>query len=176
MNWDDFIRRLTRRLEVDEELRLDVARELRCHLEDSAAEFRAAGLSPEEAAASAVKALGDERELAEQLWEANRSRIRLRGVLRWTARATLLPAAAVVVLVLFTYLVGIAGYFRELGGRGGWGSEPGWPMGLLGKLVCDPRRAAADRRPAPGCWTATPMPRRPSSGPSPSSTAGRMIR
>lgn len=47
--WDDLIGRLTRRLEVDEELRLDVARELHGHLEDSASEFRAAGQSDAEA-------------------------------------------------------------------------------------------------------------------------------
>ncbi|MCJ7543509.1 MAG: permease prefix domain 1-containing protein, partial [Phycisphaerae bacterium] len=147
--WDQLIARLTQPLEVDQELRLDVARELRCHLEDSAAEFRAAGESPTEAAARAAKALGNEEELTEQLWEANRARIRLRGVLRWTARVTLLPAAVIVVLVLFTYLVGITAYVHALGRGGGWGSGAGWPMGPLGKLVCDPRagiRLTEDQR------------------------------
>ena len=136
--WDDLIGRLTRRLEVDEELRLDVARELHGHLEDSASEFRAAGQSDAEAAASAAKALGDEEELAEELWQANRGRIRLRGVLRWTARATLLPAAVAIVLLLFTYLVGINGFYRAFGGGSWIGRTPGWAMGPLGKLVCDP--------------------------------------
>jgi hypothetical protein len=136
--WGDLIQRLTRRLEVDEELRLDVARELHGHLEDSASQFRAAGQSEAEAAASAAKALGDEGELAEQLWQANRPRIRLRGVLRWTARVTLLPAAAVVTLVLVTYLLGIGGYVRAFSRGNWWGTGPGWPMGPLGELVCDP--------------------------------------
>jgi hypothetical protein len=139
--WDDLLGRLTRRLEVDEELRLDVARELATHLEDSAAEFRAAEMSEEQAAASAAKALGDENELAEQLWQANRQRIRVRGLLRWTARVTLAPVAMVIVLVLFTYLVGVTGFLRGLTwNEGSWIPDrgSGWPMGPLGRLVCDP--------------------------------------
>ncbi len=136
--WDDLIGRLTRRLEVDEELRLDVARELRCHLEDSAAEFRTAGQSDAQAAASAAKALGEEAELTEQLWQANRGRIRVRGVLRWTARVTLLPAAVLVTLLLFAYLLGLSGYIRAFSRGRGWDGRGGWPLGPVGKLVCDP--------------------------------------
>jgi len=135
--WNDLVGRLTRRLAVDEELRLDVARELRCHLEDSTAEFRAAGQDDKQAAASAIKALGDEKELAEQLWQANRRRIRLRGVLRWTARATLAPLAVVVVLVFLVSSAGIVMIYQSLGEIGG-GKIIGWPLAGLGRLVCDP--------------------------------------
>ncbi|KKM06384.1 hypothetical protein LCGC14_1744550, partial [marine sediment metagenome] len=105
--WDELLGRLTNRLSVDPELRLDVAAELRAHLEDSAGEFRRAGQNEAEAADSAAAALGDEAELAEQLWQANRARIRLRGVFRWTARAALIPAAIVVIgAVMFGLAVG----------------------------------------------------------------------
>ena len=138
--WDDLIGRLTQRLEVDEELRLDVARELR--LPPGRLRLGVPRRRPEptaEAAASAAKALGDEGELAEQLWQANRGRIRLRGVLRWTARVTLLPAAVLVTLLLFAYLLGISGYVHAFSAGGGGGDGgPGWPMGPLGRLVCDP--------------------------------------
>ena len=106
--WDALIHRLTEPLGVDPELRMDVARELRCHLEDSATEFRRAGQSAEEATASAAAALGDPDELTRQLWQANRRRLRLRGLARWAARATLMPAAAVVIVAMVVALVGSA--------------------------------------------------------------------
>jgi hypothetical protein len=103
--FDEVTERLTLRLRIDPELRMDVSHELRTHLEDAAAEFRGAGQGEEEAAASAVKALGEERELGEMLWQANRRRIRFRQAAKWAARVTLLPGAlAVVVLLLTTFL------------------------------------------------------------------------
>lgn len=97
---DDLIDRLTHRLRVDPELRMDVANELRAHLEDSEADFLAAGDTPDQAAANASKALGDESDLASQLWQANRSRIRLRRVCKWAARVALVPGAILVTLAL----------------------------------------------------------------------------
>ncbi|MDY7011766.1 MAG: permease prefix domain 1-containing protein, partial [Planctomycetota bacterium] len=105
--FDELVNLLTDRLRVDPELRLDVAEELRAHLEDSAAEFRQAGQSDEQAAASAAKALGDPQQLADDLWRANRRRIRIRGVLRWIARAALIPGAVCVVLAIGAGLSGI---------------------------------------------------------------------
>jgi hypothetical protein len=104
--WEQLIARLTDRLRVDEELRLDVARELRTHLEDSAAEFRRAGEAEEQAAVSAARALGDANVLAEQLWQANRRRLRIRGVLRWAAQVALVPIAIIVTLVLMAGMRG----------------------------------------------------------------------
>ncbi len=98
--WDELVDLLTDRLRVDPELRLDVAEELRAHLEDSAAEFRRAGQSDEEAAASAAKSLGDPQQLADELWQANRRRIRVRGVIRWSARAALVPGAILVIIAI----------------------------------------------------------------------------
>ena len=97
---DDLIRRLTERLSVDRELQLDVAAELESHLEESAEEFRQAGQDEAEAADNAAKALGDPAELAEHLWAANKSRMRIRGVLRWSARLALVPAAIVTIILL----------------------------------------------------------------------------
>ncbi|KPK85003.1 MAG: hypothetical protein AMJ81_04385 [Phycisphaerae bacterium SM23_33] len=122
--WEELVAQLTDRLRVDPELRMDVAQELRAHLEDSAAEFRQAGQSDEEASASAARALGDPQELSEQLWQANRRRIRIRGVCRWAAQVALLPAAILVIAALV------------LGARGGYslGLDPhgrfSWPSDL----------------------------------------------
>ena len=108
-HYDKLITRLTDRLEVDPELQMDVAQELRGHLEDSAAEFRQAGLTDEQAETEAAKALGDPDELSGQLWEANRNRLRIRGLLRWGARVTLIPAAmAVIVYLIFSIGIGFS--------------------------------------------------------------------
>ena len=109
--WEPLIARLTDRLGVDAELQLDVAQELRAHLEDSAAEFRGAGQDEDEAAANAARALGDEHALAEQLWQANRARMRFRGALRWAARLSLVPGAVAVVVIIAFGVLG--GYFAE---------------------------------------------------------------
>jgi hypothetical protein len=114
--WNELIARLTERLTADEELRLDVARELRSHLEDSADEFRRAGESPEQAAASAERALGNLDELAEQLWQANRKRMRLRGVLRWAAQTALVPLAILVILALIGEMTGRYPDYSEIPG------------------------------------------------------------
>ena len=100
MVWDELIAHLTERLRIDPELQLEVAQELRDHLEDSAAEFRQAGQDEAEAAASAAKALGEPDKLADDLWLANRRRIRLRRVLRRVARSTLVPGAIIVLLAI----------------------------------------------------------------------------
>ena len=111
--WDDLLRRLTRRLGGDRELQLDIQQELRTHLEDTAAEFRDAGENDEAAAKLAMKALGDAEELEADLWRANRFRMRLRGLLWWAARATLIPAAVAVLLWLpWSMTDGVAGWSR----------------------------------------------------------------
>lgn len=104
--WDETIARLTERLGVDPELQRDVGRELRGHLEDSAAEFRRAGQSEAEAQASAVRALGDVASLSEDLWRANRRRMSCRGVARWTAQIATVPAAIAVVAMIVLGLIG----------------------------------------------------------------------
>jgi multisubunit Na+/H+ antiporter MnhB subunit len=94
---DDYVEAVTRRLRADAELHMDIAHEVRAHLEDAAAEAREGGLSEEDAAEQALKAFGDEEEVSDGLWRANRRRMRMRAVIRWAARLTLVPG-----LVLLT--------------------------------------------------------------------------
>ncbi|QDU71198.1 permease prefix domain 1-containing protein [Mucisphaera calidilacus] len=96
----DLVQRVTQRLGVDRELRMEVASELEDHLEDSEAEFLRAGESPEQARDSAVRAFGDEAEIAEGLWEANRGRMKWRSVMTWTVRMTLMPAAVLLMIIV----------------------------------------------------------------------------
>ena len=91
---------LTKSLRADTEVRMDVANELRAHLEDTAAELRLTGFSEQNATEQAIKALGDLEDLQRQLWDANRRRIRIRQAVKWAARVTLIPAALVVLSVL----------------------------------------------------------------------------
>lgn len=97
---EQLIARLTDRLAGDPELQADVARELQTHLEDAAEEFREAGLDEQQAQQQAAKAMGDPEEISQQLFQANRGRMRFRAIARWAASLALLPAAAVVVVVL----------------------------------------------------------------------------
>ena len=107
--FEDLLGRLTHRLRVDPELQMEVAHELRAHLEDAVAECRAAGMTEEQALSTAVKAMGNEAEIAEQLWQANRQRVRVRKVVQWAAGATLMPAAiAVSVTVAWGAIVSVA--------------------------------------------------------------------
>lgn len=110
--FDEVVDRLTHRLRIDPELHMDVAAELRTHLEEAEAEFVESGRSPEQAASDAVRALGDVDQLADMLWQANRRRIRLRGVAKWAARVTLLPAALAATALLG---LGMPGTLREVG-------------------------------------------------------------
>ncbi len=98
--FDTLLDQATHRLRIDPELQQEVRHELLTHLEDSAAEYQAAGATEQESAEQAVKAFGDADILSDQLFTANRRRIRLRQVAKWTMRAILPPAAAVIAVSL----------------------------------------------------------------------------
>jgi hypothetical protein len=94
----------TSRLGSDSDLRLEIAQELHGHLQDSAAEYRAAGLTEAEAQAKAAEAMGDPIALADQLWQANRGRIRRRAIAAWAFGVL---AAPVGVAVCFSLVWGV---------------------------------------------------------------------
>jgi hypothetical protein len=112
--FDEVVDRLTHRLRVDPELRMDVSHELTTHLEDSAEEFRKAGYDETEAIATALKALGDETELSQQLWLANRGRMRVRQVVKWSARILLIPLSIVMIFVGLTGFSSIISFFQNI--------------------------------------------------------------
>ncbi len=100
---DDYIEAVTRRLRPDPELHWDIGREVRAHLEDAADEARGRGLSEGEALDAALEKFGDAEEVSEQLWQANRGRMRFRAVVKWACRAALLPGAIALGLVLLRF-------------------------------------------------------------------------
>jgi hypothetical protein len=98
--FDPLLEKATHRLRIDPELQQEVRHELLTHLEDSAAESQSAGATQQEAAEQAIKSFGDPDTLSDQLFSANRRRIRFRQVAKWTLRAVLPPAAAVIAVSL----------------------------------------------------------------------------
>jgi len=102
--FDDYIAAVTRRLRPDAELHMEIAHEVRTHLEDAAAAAHKRGLDDDASQTEALRAFGNADEVATALFAANRRRMRLRAVLKWAARATLLPA----VLLVTVFVVGAA--------------------------------------------------------------------
>ncbi|MCC7407453.1 MAG: hypothetical protein IT442_05240 [Phycisphaeraceae bacterium] len=146
--FDDLIARATAKLGMDGELRLEIGRELRGHLEDSAAEYEAGGYSSERAVEEAVKRLGDPGELAEELWRANRGRLRVRAVVKWAAQILLVPAAVVVAVWALAYpwyaFIQLR-YASSTGGMAVWPvmvaidqSVPNWIGAVVRSAVGDP--------------------------------------
>ena len=118
-DWNDLLDRLTHPLRIDPELRREISRELLGHLEDSKAQFIDAGMTEPDARAAAIKAMGDEKEVAGQLWQANRRRVRVRRAVKWAAGVTLMPAsAAVAVSMAWGAIVSIAVLLTAIGSSG----------------------------------------------------------
>jgi len=85
-------------LKADRELFLDVKQELQSHLEDKARYFTGQGHSQEESAELARKSFGSPLDLAAELLDANRRRMKLRSLLRLTFGALVVPVAVVLAL------------------------------------------------------------------------------
>jgi hypothetical protein len=109
---DDYIQGVTERLRPDPELHMDVAHEVRTHLEEAAADARTRGLGEEDSIEAALKAFGDVSVIAQQMWQANRGRMRARALTKWAARSALLPAALLVTALLATADWGLLAWLR----------------------------------------------------------------
>jgi hypothetical protein len=88
----------TEGLKDDTELRLDVRQELVSHIEESVADCREDGMSEEQSVAEGVKAFGPATDIAAELVSANRSRMRIRQLVRLAMRALIVPASLMVAL------------------------------------------------------------------------------
>jgi len=92
---EHLIEDVTSGLRDDPELRLDVRAELGTHLEQTARAFREEGKDEGESVAEAVKVFGAPADLAGELLDANKRRMKLRALARLAIRALLIPAAFV---------------------------------------------------------------------------------
>jgi hypothetical protein len=106
---DDLVQAVTYRFGPDAELQREIARELRAHLEDAVAAARAGGMDEARAEETALRAFGDPEEIGEKLWQANRRRMRLRAVAKWTGRLVLMPAGILLAVWLCAAMVELAG-------------------------------------------------------------------
>ena len=88
----------TEGLKDDTELRLDVKQELVSHIEESIAACRERGMDKEQSVSESVKAFGPATDIAAELVSANRSRMRIRQLIRLAMRALVVPASLAVVL------------------------------------------------------------------------------
>jgi hypothetical protein len=149
-DWNDLLDRLTHPLRMDPELRREISRELLGHLEDSKAQFLDAGMTESDARAAAMKAMGDEKEVAEQLWQANRRRVRVRRAVKWAAGVTLMPAsAAIAVSMAWGAIVSIAMLLGTTGGVAGFMSSSisdRFSRHAVAELPADARAVLSDGR------------------------------
>ncbi len=145
---ESFLDAATAPLKIDPDLALEVRQELRTHLEESAADFRRAGHTDAEAIALAKGVMGDEKNLADQLWKANRRRIRFRAAALWSARLLLPPATvALIILLAYNAAVSWALAYHTLGNSQFWIVPPrhreiaeGYRAAILANAPADVRR------------------------------------
>src|SRR5687768_13202615 len=118
---DALLDRVTDRFKLDPELRLEIRHELRTHLEEAAAEHTEAGLDGPAAEQAALRSFGDEGAVADQLWAANRRRVRARRIAILAARFGIMPGAVAVALgtawVAVTTLLVVLGVLSGMMGR-----------------------------------------------------------
>ena len=88
-------------LKDDPELRLDVRAELLSHMREREEEYRAAGRAEDESAELAIKSFGSPLDIADELVEANKSRMKLRALARMFMRTLLAPAAVLIAICAF---------------------------------------------------------------------------
>ena len=92
------IEEMTSVLKADEELRQDVSHELSTHFEDSKAAFLEEGKTENESDALALRAFGEPTQVAEQLADSNRGRMKTRAALRMFLGRILVPLSLLVAL------------------------------------------------------------------------------
>jgi len=114
--------RVTEKLQRDPELRQEVRHELLTHLDECAQEFLAAGLTDREAHSKAIESFGNEDEVANRLYQANRQRMKVRTAVRWAGRIGLAPVAVAVLAPLTVTTVAsvltvlaVLGFFSGMG-------------------------------------------------------------
>ena len=132
----DFIAKITEKLRHDRELRLDISHELQTHLDEAIDEYKASDYDEEAAITQAIKDMGDAEELADDLWQSNRFRMKLRAWCWWIARLSLWPAC---VLVTFGFIITGLSHVGMLQHSGEYGEVPDTgrfnPIHLTSKLI-----------------------------------------
>jgi hypothetical protein len=87
-------------LKGDRELYLDVKQELRSHLEEKAEKFANEGHAEDESAELAKKSFGSPLDVAADILDANKRRMKLRALFRLAFGALVVPVAILLALHL----------------------------------------------------------------------------
>ena len=107
-SFEDLAKEAAAGLKSDPELFLDVKQELHSHLEDKAQYFASQGKSEEESAELSRQSFGSPMDVAAELVDANRQRMKLRGLLRLAVGALVVPLA-----ILLALYVGYGRFARQ---------------------------------------------------------------
>lgn len=99
-------------LHDDPELRLDVRAEFLAHLHEREDAYLAGGYNEEDSAELAAKSFGSPLDIAGELLEANKRRMKLRALARLCVRALLVPAAVIIALIVGLDMMASALYIR----------------------------------------------------------------
>lgn len=134
---DAFVAEVTAGLKGDPELRRDVSAELGSHLDAAIDESRAKGRTEDESLDDALKAMGSPVTLAGDLVDANRRRMRLRGLLKIAVAGLVVPAA----VLLAAWMVVRTGEKMALFSATLQPSIGDRPLGLLAKFAMSYERA-----------------------------------
>jgi hypothetical protein len=106
-------------LRADPELFLDVKQELRTHLEEKAEYFSSQGHSHKESVELAGKSFGSPMEVASEILEGNKARMKFRGRVRLLLGALVVPLAVILALYLsLGRVLSITGVEQALTNRG----------------------------------------------------------
>lgn len=98
--FDELAEQAASGLKADAELFLDVKQEIKSHLEEKAEYFASTGCSPEESVELAEKSFGSPMEVAGEILEANKEKMKLRSRLRLMLGAVVVPIAVILALYL----------------------------------------------------------------------------
>ncbi len=97
---EEFIGEMTSSLEADEELQLDVSQELHSHYEESVAHFKSEGKSDDESHELALKAFGDPKQVAEDLADSNKNRMKSRALIGLFLKRILTPTSLILTIFI----------------------------------------------------------------------------
>jgi hypothetical protein len=108
----EILEEATAGLRHDPDLRIDVQQELLGHFEDRVKESIAEGMSEEEATTLAKERFGSVPDIAIDLFNANRHRMRIRALILWAIRAVSVPLT--IAMLLFYAAIGSVYTFTML--------------------------------------------------------------
>ena len=111
---DDFSTGMAAGLKDDPELMLDVKEEIKSHLEDSCESLKHDGKNDDESFDMAVKEFGPSVDIGQDIINANRKRMKFRGIVKLAFRMVIVPLSVILALYVSLSRINNIKYFRML--------------------------------------------------------------